>query len=79
MRQEYSPEFALRSYAYVELYALPVRLAKVFGLNKVQAFYLLRSTCGSVSALGDAWLRRAGISPSGAARRAGPSQKQRER
>eukprot|EP00439_Symbiodinium_sp_Y106_P032612 s1128_g3.t3 len=51
--QEYSPQFALRSYVFVELYALPIRLAKVLGFNKVQAFYCLRGSCGLASAFCD--------------------------
>eukprot|EP00435_Cladocopium_sp_Y103_P056919 s6_g19.t1 len=52
---EYSPEFALRSYAYVELYALPVRAARFLGLDKVQAFYLLRASLGTISAACEAF------------------------
>ncbi|CAE7751992.1 ALG9 [Symbiodinium sp. CCMP2592] len=52
--QEYSPQFALRSYVFVELYALPIRLAKVLGFNKVQAFYCLRGSCGLASAFCEA-------------------------
>ena len=43
---EYSPAFALRSYALVELYALPVRLAQLLGLPKaliLKVFRLMRS------------------------------------
>eukprot|EP00930_Biecheleria_cincta_P056820 TRINITY_DN42867_c0_g1_i1.p1 TRINITY_DN42867_c0_g1~~TRINITY_DN42867_c0_g1_i1.p1 ORF type:complete len:599 (-),score=94.39 TRINITY_DN42867_c0_g1_i1:24-1778(-) len=47
---EYSPQFALRSYAFVELYALPVRLAKAMGMDKVQTFYFLRACLGTCSA-----------------------------
>lgn len=52
---EYSPEFALRSYAYVELHALPVRAARFLGLDKVQAFYLLRASLGTISAACEAF------------------------
>lgn len=51
---EYSPQFALRSYVFVELYAIPIRLARLSGFNKVQAFYCLRGSCGLASAFCEA-------------------------
>ena len=39
---EYSPEYALRSYAYVEVHSIVLRAAAYLGFDKVQAFYALR-------------------------------------
>ena len=36
---EYSPAFALRSYFFVELYALPVRFAQALGLQKALSIW----------------------------------------
>ncbi|KIX03368.1 uncharacterized protein Z518_06920 [Rhinocladiella mackenziei CBS 650.93] len=39
---EYSPEFSIRSWAYIAIHALPVKLAKMLGQSKMFEFYALR-------------------------------------
>lgn len=39
---EYSPKYAIRSYAYLWLYMLPAKLFSLFVSNKVVIFYLTR-------------------------------------
>lgn len=49
---EYSPQFALRSYALVEAYAVPVWIAQgLLGMDKVRTFFFLRSFLGALSAV----------------------------
>ncbi|KAI7867042.1 Alg9-like mannosyltransferase family-domain-containing protein [Spinellus fusiger] len=51
---EYSPEFSLRTYAYLVLHALVGLVAKVIASNKLQTFYLLRMAMAACSALAEA-------------------------
>ncbi|XP_067669041.1 alpha-1,2-mannosyltransferase ALG9-like [Haliotis asinina] len=49
---EYSPTYAIRSYGYIWLHALPIKLYKKFlDTNKIVLFYLLRCILGFVCAL----------------------------
>lgn len=41
---EYSPEYAIRSWLYIVLHAIPGKLGSSFLLNKHQEFYLIRLT-----------------------------------
>ncbi|EEB05328.1 mannosyltransferase complex subunit Alg9 [Schizosaccharomyces japonicus yFS275] len=47
---EYSPEHAIRSWFYVTLHAIPVKIGSLLGLNRVHLFYLLRMVLAAVSA-----------------------------
>lgn len=39
---EYSPEFSIRSWAYIVLHTIPIKLIQVFGQSKTFEFYSLR-------------------------------------
>jgi len=39
---EYSPEFALRSWTYIVIHAMPAKLGALFAISKTFEFYLLR-------------------------------------
>lgn len=41
---EYSPEFSIRSWAYVVVHAIPTKLGAILGKSKVFEFYFLRVT-----------------------------------
>lgn len=47
---EYSPEFGIRSWAYIVIHALPTKLAGLIGRSKVFEFYFLRSLLAAVCA-----------------------------
>lgn len=47
---EYSPEFGIRSWAYILLHAIPAKLASLLGKSKTFDFYLLRSLLAAVCA-----------------------------
>ncbi|KAI7239206.1 glycosyltransferase family 22 protein [Hortaea werneckii] len=53
---EYSPEYAIRSWAYVGLHALVTLPVKLLGLGKSAEFYFLRLVLGFVCALCEARL-----------------------
>ncbi|KAL3846811.1 hypothetical protein ACJMK2_017765 [Sinanodonta woodiana] len=49
---EYSPQFAIRSYAYIFLHTLPMRLYTIlFGQNKIMMFFFLRCVMAFACAL----------------------------
>lgn len=49
---EYSPTYAIRSYAYLWIHALPISLYKIlFSTNKMMLFYILRCVLAFASAL----------------------------
>ena len=48
---EYSPEYAIRSWLYVLIHAIPSRLAAGFVSKKVFEFYFLRGVLGSICAV----------------------------
>jgi len=51
---EYSPEFALRSYSYILLHVLPMRvLATVLGESSILVFYMTRCLLGLACALSE--------------------------
>lgn len=47
---EYSPQFGVRSWAYVVLHSLPTKMATVIGMSKPNQFYMLRLTFALISA-----------------------------
>eukprot|EP00050_Salpingoeca_kvevrii_P003184 m.217108 g.217108 ORF g.217108 m.217108 type:complete len:374 (-) comp10785_c1_seq17:1421-2542(-) len=53
---EYSPAYAIRSYAYVEAHALIVRLAAVLGFDERSQFYVLRAVLALICALSETML-----------------------
>ena len=58
---EYSPAYALRSYAYLALHAVVAKLAALATSNKLLVFYSVRAALGAVSALCEAqFVRRVG-------------------
>lgn len=46
---EYSPEFSIRSWAYILIHAVPTKIAAFLGKSKTFQFYLLRSLFAVVS------------------------------
>lgn len=46
---EYSPEFSIRSWAYILIHAVPIKIAVFLGKSKTFQFYLLRSLFAVVS------------------------------
>jgi alpha-1,2-mannosyltransferase len=54
---EYSPQYALRSYFYLWLYIIPIKIFQFVGINdKIMLFYLLRCLLGFISSLVEARL-----------------------
>ncbi|KAI9019290.1 Alg9-like mannosyltransferase family-domain-containing protein [Phycomyces nitens] len=51
---EYSPEFSIRSWAYIVLHAIVGVFGKIFVSNKLQSFYLLRMALGAFSSFAEA-------------------------
>ena len=47
---EYSPEYAIRSWLYALIHAVPSKIAAVFISNKVFEFYFVRGVLGSICA-----------------------------
>ncbi|XP_025078630.1 alpha-1,2-mannosyltransferase ALG9-like [Pomacea canaliculata] len=57
---EYSPVYAIRSYAYILPYLIPMRLFEIFLTNnKILIFYLLRCCLGTVCAACEVYLYKA--------------------
>lgn len=48
---EYSPQYSIRSWAYILIHAIPVKIAKFLGKSKTFQFYLLRFVFAFVSAI----------------------------
>lgn len=47
---EYSPEYAIRSWLYALIHAIPCKIAAVFSSNKVFEFYVVRGVLGTICA-----------------------------
>ena len=55
---EYSPQYGLRSYAYIALHAPPALLAKLFTSSRPAQFYAVRCSLAAASALCEAFFAR---------------------
>ena len=55
---EYSPEYAIRSWAYCALHAAVALLARAITSNRVAAFYAIRCALGAASAACEAVFAR---------------------
>lgn len=55
---EYSPQYSIRSYAYLWLYLLPAKLLSMFTADKVMLFYATRIYLALVSTLCETFLFR---------------------
>lgn len=50
---EYSPVYAIRSYAYLALHSFPLRIYNIVNVNKIFLFYFLRCILGIICALAE--------------------------
>ncbi|KAJ9065208.1 mannosyltransferase, variant 3 [Entomophthora muscae] len=53
---EYSPVYAIRTWAYILIHYFPLKASEVFFSNKVTQFYSLRSLLSAVSAFCETWM-----------------------